>query len=90
MKGTEWWPPSESISAPSSLDEIKAVYHCHDATIDICFVYGLSSNRDRTQTANGQPKLWLETLQPPKLGHIRVLTYGYGAYVVGKPVVSTN
>ncbi|KAF5541965.1 hypothetical protein FPHYL_11698 [Fusarium phyllophilum] len=87
-KGRE--PPPEDTSTCSSPDGVKVLHDCPNATFDICFVHGLSGNRDRTWTAKGNTEPWPETLLPPRLGSARVLTYGYDAYLVRKPVASTN
>lgn len=82
--------PFQSIPVPAFLDGVEVLHDCPDATIDICFVHGLSGNRVGTWTAKGQPKPWPETLLPLKLSRARILTYGYDAYIVRKPVASTN
>ncbi|RDW63403.1 hypothetical protein BP6252_10948 [Coleophoma cylindrospora] len=76
--------------APSFPDGIKVLYNCPDATVDICFVHGLTGDREGTWTAHGQAIAWPETLLPPKLPKARILTYGYDAYVVRKSVASEN
>lgn len=83
-------PASQSALIPSFPDGVKVLHDCRDATVDICFVHGLSGNRNSTWTAKGQSKPWPETLLPPKITSARILTYGYDAYVVRKPSASTN
>ncbi|RYP74285.1 hypothetical protein DL771_003106 [Monosporascus sp. 5C6A] len=87
---TDLGPASQSTPVPSFPDGVEVLHDCRDATIDICFVHGLTGNRVSTWTANGQPKPWPETLLPPKLSRVRILTYGYDAYIVRKSVASTN
>ncbi|KAF5228483.1 hypothetical protein FAUST_11030 [Fusarium austroamericanum] len=87
---TDLRPPSESTPVSSFPDGVEVLHDCPDATIDICFVYGLTGNRDSTWIAKGKSKPWLETLLPLKLTNARILTYGYDAYIVQKPVASTN
>jgi protein SERAC1 len=63
---------------------------CADATIDICFIHGLTGDHDRTWTANTQHQPWPKTLLAPELNSARILTYGYDAYVIGKGTSSQN
>ncbi|KAH7478076.1 hypothetical protein FOMA001_g9747 [Fusarium oxysporum f. sp. matthiolae] len=83
-------PTFQSTPVPSFPDGVEVLHDCRDAMIDICFVHGLTGNRDGTWTANGQLKPWPETLLPSKLSRARILTYGYDAYIVRKSVASTN
>ncbi|KAJ6084383.1 hypothetical protein N7486_011183 [Penicillium sp. IBT 16267x] len=68
---------------------LEILQDCPDATVDICFVHGLTGDRDKTWTAGGQTTPWPKILLPPKL-NARVLTYGYDAYVARKSVASSN
>ncbi|KAH8729738.1 Alpha/Beta hydrolase protein [Ilyonectria robusta] len=87
---TDLETPLQSILVPAFPDGVEVLHDCPDATIDICFVHGLSGNRVGTWTAKGQSKPWPETLLPLKLSRARILTYGYDAYIVRKPVASTK
>lgn len=69
---------------------IKVLYDPSDAQVDICFIHGLSGNRERTWTAKGQSQPWPQTLLPPELPCARVLMYGYNAHFTRKPEISTN
>lgn len=82
--------PSNSLSKHVFPDGVKVLHNCPDATVDICFVHGLTGNRESTWTAKGQDRPWPETLLPPRLNNARVLTYGYDAYVVRVGVASSN
>ncbi|KAJ6017959.1 hypothetical protein N7451_001338 [Penicillium sp. IBT 35674x] len=68
---------------------LKTVHECSDAVVDICFVHGLTGDRDKTWTAVGQTTPWPKILLPPRL-NARVLMYGYDANVARKSVVSSN
>ncbi|KAK8912900.1 hypothetical protein H634G_09760 [Metarhizium anisopliae BRIP 53293] len=81
-----------SINAPdqSFPDGVEVLRDCHDALVDICFVHGLTGNRNSTWTARGQSEPWPKTLLPKNLGKARIITYGYDAYFVRKSVASQN
>ena len=89
---TEYSGPSSENPPPVSSfpDGVEVLYDCSEASMDICFVHGLTGNRDSTWTAHGQSTPWPKTLLPPKLSKARILTYGYDAYVVRKSVASSN
>ncbi|KAI0434036.1 hypothetical protein F5Y09DRAFT_20100 [Xylaria sp. FL1042] len=71
-------------------DGVKVWVDCVDATIDICFVHGLTGDRDKTWTAHAQSTPWPKTLLPAELPRARLLTYGYDAYIVRNSVASTT
>jgi hypothetical protein len=85
---------SQSSTKGSSLldfpDGVDVLHDCPDATIDICFVHGLTGNRITTWTAQGQSDPWPKTLLPSGLSTARILTYGYDAYVVRRSVAGSN
>ncbi|KAI8656304.1 NB-ARC domain-containing protein [Fusarium sp. Ph1] len=86
-------PQEETNREPSTLsfpDGVEVLHDCPDATVDICFVHGLTGNRISTWTAHGQTAPWPKTLLPEKLSKARILTYGYDAYIVSKAVASSN
>jgi hypothetical protein len=66
------------------------LHDCSDATVDICFVHGLTGDRESTwSTAPEQPP-WPKTLLPPRLEKACILTYGYDAYLVRISAPSSN
>lgn len=72
-------------------DGIKVLHDCPDETamVDVCFVHGLTGDRESTWKTPGQEP-WIQSLLPSKLAGARILTYGYDAYVANKSVVSCN
>ncbi|GIJ85684.1 hypothetical protein Asppvi_004545 [Aspergillus pseudoviridinutans] len=88
-------PKSSLSSAEDSIsldfpDGVEILHDCPNATVDICFVHGLTGDRITTWTAPGQSDPWPKTLLPLKLSTARILAYGYDAYVVRKSVVGSN
>lgn len=81
---------TSSTLSPPFPDGIRVWHDRPDATIDICFVHGLTGNRDNTWTASKQSTPWPATLLPPKLPYARLLAWGYDAYVVQASVASEN
>jgi hypothetical protein len=82
-----------SIEDPFTLDfpdGVEVLYDCPNATVDICFVHGLTGDRTTTWTAQGQYDPWPKKLLPSKLSSARILTYGYDAYVVRGSVAGSN
>ncbi|KAJ5372779.1 hypothetical protein N7517_004785 [Penicillium concentricum] len=71
-------------------DGVKVWSDPPNATCDICFIHGLTGDREKTWTAKGQSTPWPKTLLPQKLQQARILTYGYDAYVVSKSTASSN
>ena len=89
--GTEHSGPSSEDPPPVSFpDGVEVLHDCPNATVDICFVHGLTGNRDSAWTAHRQSTPWPKTLLPPKLTRARILTYGYDAYIVRKSGASSN
>jgi hypothetical protein len=88
-------PTSNAVRASKTTcndfpDGVKIWHNPEDAKLDICFIHGLSGNRDKTWTAPGQLNPWPAELLPSRLAKARLLTYGYDAYVLRKSVSSTN
>ncbi|KAL4744666.1 WD40-repeat-containing domain protein [Aspergillus terricola var. indicus] len=71
-------------------DGVEVLHDCPNATIDICFVHGLTGDRITTWTTQGQSDPWPKTLLPPRLSTARILTYGYDAYWVRRSVAGSN
>lgn len=69
---------------------VEVLRECPNATVDICFVHGLTGDRTTTWTAQDQSDPWPKTLLPCKLTTARILTYGYDAYVVRGSVAGSN
>jgi protein SERAC1 len=81
---------SENHSSVSFPDGVKVLHDSPNARVDICFVHGLTGDRESTWTAEGQSTPWPQTLLPHILSGVRILTYGYDAYIARKSVASSN
>ncbi|KAH6635938.1 hypothetical protein F5144DRAFT_161070 [Chaetomium tenue] len=80
-----------SSSTPISFPDGVKMWHPNpNAKVDICFVHGLTGNRDSTWTYPGHAEPWPKTLLPKDLPDARLLTFGYDAYVVNNSVASNN
>ncbi|KAK5215447.1 hypothetical protein LTR72_011508 [Exophiala xenobiotica] len=75
------------ISVPGG---VKVLHDRADATVDICFVHGLTGDRDTTWTVKGQSEPWPQRLLAPQVPSASILTWGYDAYVVRTSVASSN
>ncbi|KAF7502930.1 hypothetical protein GJ744_004806 [Endocarpon pusillum] len=83
-------PSAPDIPTASFPEGIKELHPCADAVVDICFVHGLTGDREETWTAKNQQASWPQVLLPHPLKHARILTWGYDAYLVHKGVSSSN
>lgn len=83
-------PSTEDSLEPEFPGGVEVLHDCPNATIDICFVHGLTGDRITTWTAQGQSDPWPKMFIPPKLSTARILTYGYDAYVVRSSVAGSN
>lgn len=81
---------STQDSSPKFPDGVEVWHDCSGATVDICFIHGLTGDRTSTWTARGESIPWPKTLLPLELHTARILTYGYDAYVVRNTVAGTN
>ena len=84
--------PSHSPQTPTVTfpEGIKELHTCDDAVVDVCFVHGLTGNREDTWTAASQHAPWPQLLLPLRLQKARILTWGYDAYPVRRGVASSN
>jgi len=95
-KDTPDFPKSNASETPSKgprppfPDGIKVLHDPLNATVDVCFVHGLTGDRESTWASGTDKLCWPKTLLPSKLSKARILTYGYDAYVLRKSVASSN
>ncbi|KAI0543744.1 hypothetical protein F4679DRAFT_567608 [Xylaria curta] len=75
--------PDVQVTEPFPVG-IKEWVKCDTADVDICFIHGLTGNRDSTWTAKGQTEPWPKTLLASGLSSstARIFTYGYDAYAI--------
>jgi pimeloyl-ACP methyl ester carboxylesterase len=87
-------PPLSSASSPPQSKPsvqvaetfpggVKVWRGCANADVDICFIHGLTGNRDSTWIAEGHTEPWPKSLLPTELPHLkaRIITFGYDAYI---------
>jgi hypothetical protein len=65
-----------AATAVSFPDGVKVWHDNPNARVDICFVHGLTGNRDSTWTTSGQTEPWPNALLPASLEDARILTFG--------------
>lgn len=82
--GEESKQQSTSTDVPSFPEGVKVLHDVLNATVDICFIHGLTGNRISTWTAEGASSSWPESLLPETVETARILTWGYDAYVIHK------
>src|SRR3569833_2144953 len=80
----------EASFAPSFPDGVKVLHDCPDAVVDICFVHGLTGDRESTWTAKGQSTPWPQELLPARLERARILSLGYDAYYIARGSVASS
>lgn len=83
-------PFSANNSRSSRPDGLEILYNNPDATVDICFIHGLTGGRVSAWTTHRQSTPWLEALLPSKLSSARILTYGYNICVPPRLVAGSN
>ncbi|KAK4464623.1 Alpha/Beta hydrolase protein [Cladorrhinum samala] len=80
----------EAPEAPPAIpDGIKVWHDSPTATVDICFVHGLTGDWDSTWTSTPGSQPWPKQFLPSTFKNSRILTFGYGAYVAKKSTPST-
>ncbi|KAK4985879.1 hypothetical protein LTR50_005668 [Elasticomyces elasticus] len=79
-QSTSTKPTSSNVPTvfPEGIIELHA---CDNPIVDVCFVHGLTGDREETWTAKGQEKSWPQLLLPARLERARILSWGYDASV---------
>jgi len=76
--------------APSGGFGLKILHEHAEAIIDIVLLHGLTGDRERTWTSPSTGKCWPRDFLPSDLAGIRVLTFGYDAYITKLGRVAKN
>ncbi|KAM5452137.1 hypothetical protein MaudCBS49596_003491 [Microsporum audouinii] len=87
---TQPMPSSQDPSLSLFPDGIKVLHECPNAVVDICFIHGLTGNRDSSWTAKGQSIPWPKLLLPSALSEAHILTWGYDSKIVNGSRPSLN
>jgi hypothetical protein len=75
---------------PHFPDGVIDLHACDGADVDVCFVHGLTGNRESTWTFDGQAQPWPKILLPNDLSKARLLSWGYDAYFIRTTTAGTN
>lgn len=82
-------PEHDNANLPFPIG-IKILHDSPKAVLDICFVHGLSGDREGTWTAKGQDRSWPQSFLPEALPDARILAFGYDSNFIHRGVASKN
>jgi protein SERAC1 len=71
--------PPQKLPTPDFPKGLEVLHECSDASVDICFVHGLTGGRITAWSSGNQAEQWPKTILSPQLRKPRVLTWGYEA-----------